>query len=213
VISPFHPIYRTPHEVELHKAQRQAQKVARKLMGLPEPTISPYVPTSSNSLTQHRMKEIEVKTDLGWGDPEAIRLMKHHVANAVARAENHADKWDLLTSRGGPGGLNNLTKRAIQMIEGLLDRIEPSLTVAEAEFDSRGLLRKRYGELVANHIKQLEEIRHEHQELRVHASKHHRPKIRAHEIMSIQKVLDSMASKLRTWADEVTASAREAGFK
>jgi hypothetical protein len=88
------------------------------------------------------------------------------------------------------------------MIEGLRDRIDPALKVAEAEFDPEGLLRRAYDEIEAAHLGRAEAIKIENDQLRRGAGSYKRTQIRQEEIKDLQDVLDSMAAALREWLDQ-----------
>lgn len=197
--SPFHPPIRTAEEIAEHKAQRIAEAVARKLEGRPEPKMPSYQGSTPRSLAKHREMEIELTTDLGWGDPKAIVDMKHHAREARLTAESHACHWEMNTKRGGRGGWNNLSKHAIDMIAGLRSRIDPAIKVAEAEFDPDFILRDIYEAIESTHLDQVRGIKKKYDQMREGAGKYARSKIRKHEQADIQGVLNSSASAIRHW--------------
>ena len=99
--SPFHPPIRTVEEIAEHKAQRTASTVARKLQGIPEPKLPPYVGKPPQAHAKYRELEIDIKNDFGYGDPEAARLMRHHAREAASIAEAQDRQWEMSTERAG----------------------------------------------------------------------------------------------------------------
>lgn len=210
--SPFHSPYRTFEEIAEHKAQRTATAVARKLQGMPEPKLPPYVGKTPQEHAKYRELEIDIKTDVGFGDPEAARLMRHHARQATLTAEAQETQWGLNTERGGSGGWNNLPKQATKMIKGLRSRIDPILKVAEAEFDASQVLREKYDEIESVHLDQVQNIKRKYDHMRDGAGKYARSKIRQHERIAIQETLTSRASSVRDWEAEVLDAHRCAGL-
>ena len=208
----FHPPIRTAEEIAEHKAQRMAAVVARKLQGIPEPKLPPYLGKTPQEHAKYRELEIDIKTDLGYGDPEAFRLMKHHAREAASTAVAQAHQWEMSTVRGGVGGWNNLPKHATDMIKGLRSRIDPVLKVAEAEFDPSHVLRRKYDEIEAAHLDQVQKIQRKYDQMRDGAGNYARLKIRQQERNEIQKTLSSRASSVRDWEAAVLDAHRVAGF-
>lgn len=209
--SPFHSPIRTAAEIAEHKAQRIASTVARKLQGIPEPKLPPYVGKTPQAHAKYRELEIDIKTDVGYGDPEAVRLMRHHAREAASTAEAQDRQWEMSTERGGPGGWNNLPKQATKMIKGLRSRIDPVLKVAEAEFDPSHVLRRKYDEIEAVHLDRVQNIKRKYDQMRNGAGKYARSKIRQQERTEIQETLSSRASSVRNWEAEVLDACRNAG--
>ena len=209
---PFRRPLHSAEEVAEHKALRLAEDVARKLEGLPEPRSPKLNDTTNKGIADNRIQEIDLTTDLGWGDPKAIWLSNHHVHNAVAAIDSHADNWSINTMRGGPGGWNNLTEPAAKMIKGLRTRIDPAIHVANAEFDPQGELGRMYDHIEALHLDKIDSIRKRGDEIRKGASKAARSKIRQGEIKELQGVIDSMASATHTWAINFSEARKEVGY-
>lgn len=195
--SPFHPPYRTDDEIAEHNAQRIAAAVARKLQGIPEPKLPPYLGKTSQELAKYRELEIDIKTDVVYGDPEAFRLMKHHAREAKSTAEAQACQWEMSAQRSGSRGWNNLTKQAAKMIRGLRSRIDPVLKVAEAEFDASHVLRRKYDEIEAAQLDRLQSIKQKYDQMRDGAGKYARSKIGQQERTEIQETLSSRATSVR----------------
>lgn len=210
--SPFPPPIRTAEEIAEHKAQRTASTVARKLQGIPEPKLPPYVGKTPQAHAKYRELEIDIKTDLGYGDPEAFRLMRHHAREATSTAEAQDRQWEMSTERGGVGGWNNLPKHATDMIKGLRSSIDPVLKVAEAEFDASHVLRKKYDEIESAHLEQVQNTQRKYDQMRDGAGKYARSKIRQQERIDLKETLSSRASSVRNWEAEVLDACRNAGF-
>lgn len=208
----FHPPYRTDEEIAEHKALRTAEAVVRKLEGLPEPKVPPYQGKTPLDHARHRELEIDITTDLGYGDPKAIRLMKHHASEAVSTAAAHARQWEMNTEHGGSGGINNLFKHVTKMIEGLRSRANPVLKVAEAEFDPSHILRGRYNQIESVHLDQVQSLKRVYDQMRDGAGKYARSKIRPLERKELQDVLNSMAKAVCKWDAELNAACKEAGL-
>ena len=149
---------------------------------------------------------------LGWGDPAAIKKMKHHAKEAVATIESNASWWDRNTEKGGPGGKNNLPKYASETIEGLRSRINPVLKVAEAEFDPDGVLRSSYDAIESEHLGQVEAIRRNYAPMRKMATPSARKKIRDLERKELHDVLDSMAAEVREWSSDLDDACKSVGL-
>lgn len=210
--SPFRRPIRTVEEIAEHNAQRLAAAVARKLQDIPEPKLPPYYGKTTQAHAKYRELEIDIKTDVGYGDPEAVRLMRHHARQASSTAEAQYCQWEMSTERGGPGGWNNLPKQATKMIMGLRSRIDPVLKVAEAEFDAGHVLRGKYDEIESSNLEQVQNIQRKYDQMRNGAGKYARSKIRQQERNEIQKTLLSRASSVRGWEAEVLDAHRSAGF-
>lgn len=210
--SPFHPPIRTVEEIAEHNAQRMAAVVARKLQGIPEPKLPRYLGKTPQEHAKYRELEIDIKTDLGYGDPEAFRLMKHHAREARLTAEAQACQWEMSAQLSGSGGWNNLPKQAAKMIKGLRSRIDPVLKVAEAEFDASHVLRGQYDEIESAHLDQVQNIQRKYDQMRDGAGNYARLKIRQQEGNEIQKTLSSRASSVRDWEAAVLDAHRIAGF-
>jgi hypothetical protein len=210
--SPFHPPIRSIEEIVEHNAQRFAAAVARKLQGIPEPKLPPYSGKTPQAHAKYRELEVDIKTDVGYGDTEAFRLMKHHAYEATSTAEAQDRQWEMSTKLGGVGGWNNLPKHAIDMIKGLRSRIDPVLKVAEAEFDATQVLRRKYDEIESTHLEQVKNIQRKYDQMRDGAGKYARSKIRQWERTEIQETLSSRASSVRDWEAEVLDAYRSAGF-
>lgn len=203
---------RTASEITDHYALRCAENVARKLEGTPEPRVPAYTGHTSADLARHRELEIDITTDLGWGDPEAIRLMKHHAQEAARTAEAYASDWGLITFKGGVGGCNNLPKRAFEMIDSLRARVYPATYVASAEFDPSRMLQAKYRELELKHQDLVRVIELKNKELRSRASQYARARIRKNEREELQDVLDSLAENVRSWQVQLKKASKEVGF-
>jgi hypothetical protein len=210
--SPFHPPIRTAEEIAEHKAQRTASTVARKLQGIPESKLPAYVGKTSQAHAKYRELEIDIRTDVGYGDHKAVRLMKHHAREAASTAEAQAHQWEMSTVRGGAGGWNNLPKHATDMIKGLRSRIDPVLKVAEAEFDPGHVLRTKYDVIEAVHLDRVQNIKRKYDQMRNGSGKYARSKIRQQESTEIQETLSSRASSVRDWELELHHAYRSAGF-
>lgn len=194
---------RTIEEIQEHKAIKLAELVALKLEGLSEPIVPPYEGTTHSDHARHREYEIKLKTDVGWGDPAADRLMRHHANEAVRTFEGYAQAWKMNTEKGGVGGWNKLPIRARSMIDSLVTRIDPALYVAEAEFDPKHIARNEYSQIESRYKNSIDAIEQRNEALRTGANKHKRLKIRQAERAEIQEVLDSMARDLGQWRDEL----------
>jgi hypothetical protein len=192
---------RTSEEIQEHKAVKLAELVARKLEGLGEPSVPPYTGVTYSDLARHREFEIKLKTDLGWGDPSADRLMRHHANEAVGTLQAYAEAWQPNTKKGGVGGWNNLPKHTRSMIDSLRARIDPVLYVAEAEFDPEHIARIEYSHIETRYKNKIAAIEQRNKALRIGASKYTRSNIRQAERAEIQEVLDSMARDLSQWRD------------
>jgi hypothetical protein len=194
---------RTIEEIQEHKAIKLAELVALKLEGLSEPIVPPYVGKTHSDHARHREYEIKLKTDVGWGDPAADRLMRHHANEAVRTFEGYVQAWKMNTEKGGVGGWNKLPIRARSMIDSLIPRIYPVLYVAEAEFDPKHIARIEYSRIESRYKNWIDAIEQRNNALRTGASKHKRSKIRQAERAEIQEVLDSMARDLGQWRDVI----------
>ena len=194
---------RTPEEIQAHKDLKLAEWVARKLEGLSEPTVPVYTGLTDADHARHRELEITIRTDLGWRDPLADRLMRHHAQEAVRTIQGYARMWGMNTEKGGPGGWNNLPKHTRLMIDSLRPRIDPVLYVAEAEFDPELIARGEYQQIESKYENLIVAIEQRNQSLRSGASKYKRSKIRQVERAEIQEALDSMARDLGQWRDEL----------
>lgn len=208
----FRRNYHTDDEIARHKAERNAAKVARILEELPEPRAPELINTTTAAITRHRIQEIDITTDLGWGDPEAIRLMKHHAQEAARTAEAYASDWGLITFKGGVSGCNNLPKRAFEMIDSLRARVDPATYVASAEFDPSCVLQVNYQELELKHQDLVRVIELKNKELRSRASQNARARIRKNEREELQYVLDSLAADVRFWQVQLNKASKEVGF-
>ena len=194
---------RTPEEIQAHKDLKLAKWVARKLEGLSEPTVPAYTGLTDADHARHRELEITIRTDLGWRDPLADRLMRHHAQEAVRTIQGYARMWGMNTEKGGPGGWNNLPKHTRLMIDSLRPRIDPVLYVAEAEFDPELIARGEYQQIESKYKNLIVAIEQRNQSLRSGASKYKRSKIRQVERAEIQVVLDSMSIDLGQWKDDL----------
>jgi hypothetical protein len=203
---------RTPSEILGHNELRCAQNVARKLEGTPKPRVPTFNGRTSADLARHRELEIDITTDLGWGDADAIRLMNHHAQEAARTAEAYSRDWCLITFKGGVGGCNNLTKRAFQMIDSLRARVDPANYVASAEFDPRRVLQAKYFQSELKHQDLVRAVELKNKELRKQASQYVRARIRKNEREELQCVLDSFASDVRTWQVQLNKASKEVGF-
>ena len=212
MISPFRSPNHSPEESAEHKALRTAEAVARKLEGLPDPKPPPYVGKTSSALARHRIEEIDMTTDLGWGDPKAERLMKHHAREAVSTAANWARNWMHNTDKGGPGGVNNLPKYARTLIDGLKSRLAPALHVAEAEFDPDHHLRQKLTEITSDHLRQIDVIEEKYQPRHAAANSYGRKKLRDAQRVELGDVLTSHAESIEEWEKELLEGSREVGF-
>ena len=210
--SPFRRPDRSAEEVAVHKEQRLVEKVVRKLEGMPEPRPLKLTDTSNKGIANYRIQEVVLTTDLGWGDPNAIRLSEHHVRNAVTVIDSHAHNWRSNTIRGGPGGWNDLAEPAAKMIKALRTRIDPAIHVAKAEFDPEGDLGRNYDHIEASHLDKIASIKKRCDHMREGASKGAKSRIRQGEIKELQGVIDSMASATRNWANNFNEACREVGF-
>ena len=203
---------RTKEEISTHEALRRAEAVARKLENIPEPSAPPYQGHTTASLARHYALVIEITTDLGWGCPKALRYMKHHAREATLTAESFASNWELNTTQGGVGGWNNLPLHTAKMIKGLRTRIYPALTVCDAEFDPKKILRKRHLEIETTHLLRLNAIKCKYERMRSLASSHTRKKIRELERNELQIILDSIAKEICEWEKELNQACKEVGF-
>ena len=194
---------RTIEEIQEHKAIKLAELVARKLEGLNEPNIPFFTGVTSSDLARHREFAIKLRTDLGWGDPQADWLMRHHANEAVVTIQGCAQAWQMNTEKGGVGGWNNLPKKIRELINSLHERIDPVLYVAEAEFDPKHIARSEYQKIESRYMNSVDAIEQRNKALRTGASKHKRSKIRQAERAEIQQVLDSMVRDLGQWRDEL----------
>lgn len=194
---------RTIEQIQEHQAIKLAELVARKLEGLSEPSVPSFTGVTYSDHARHREFEIKLKTDLGWGDPLAERLMRHHANEAARTMKAYAEAWQLNTAKGGVGGWNNLPKQTRSMIGSLRARIDPVLYVAEAEFDPKHIARSEYQKIESKYKNLVDAVEQKNQALRMGASKHIRSKIRQAERAEIQEVLDSMARDLGQWRDEL----------
>lgn len=210
--SPFKRPSRTPKEVQDRKERLLAEGVARKLEGVTLPPTAPYMGNTAKAYAKHLVKEIHSKTELGWGEPEAIRLLKHHAKKAADVIEAGRWQWDLSTARGGPGGWNNLPLRAETQITNLRTWITPTLEIAEPEFDPSKALRARYDDLEAKHVDQARAVANKYSRLRGAANSHIRKKLRDAEREELQEVLDGMATAVRLWEKDLHAALAEVGL-
>ena len=194
---------RTPEEIQEHKDMKLAEWVARKLEGLCDPTVPAYTGLTDADLARHRELVIAIRTDLGWHDPLADRLMRHHAQEAVRTIQGYARAWEMNTEKGGPGGWNNLPKHTRLMIDSLRPRIDPVLYVAEAEFDQKRIIRSEYQQIESKYKNAVDEIELKNQKIRVGATSYTRSKIRQRERNEIQEVLDSMAVDIKNWQEDL----------
>lgn len=199
----FNRPVRTIQEIQEHKALKLAELVARKLQGQCEPRLPPYTGKTYSDHARYREFEINLKTDLGWSDPLADKLMRHHANEAVRTIQGYARAWVMNTEKGGVGGWNNLPKHSRLMIDSLRSRIDPVLYVMEAELDPKHIARAEYQLIESKYKSLVDAIEERGKLLRVGASKHNRSKIRQVERAEIQEILDSMAKDLGHWRDEL----------
>jgi hypothetical protein len=194
---------RTPEEIQEHKDLKLAEWVARKLEGLSEPTVPAYTGLTDADQARHRELEITIITDLGWRDPLADKLMRHHAREAVRTIQGYARAWEMNTEKGGPGGWNNLPKHTHMMIDSLRSRVDPVLYVAEAEFDHKRIIRSEYQKIESKYKNAVDAIELKNQKIRVFATSYTRSKIRQRERNEIQEVLDSMAVDIKNWQEDL----------
>jgi hypothetical protein len=210
--SPFRRPIRSAVEVATHREQRLVEEVVRKLEGMPEPQAPKLIDTSNKGIADNRIQEIVLTTDLGWGDPNAVRLSQHHVRNAVAMIDNHADNWGFNTMRCGPGGWNDLGEAAAKMIKSLRARTDPATYVAKAEFDPDGALERTYDQIEVSHLNRIASIKQQCDQMREATSRGSRSRIRQLEINELQSVLDSMARSTEKWEISFNQACKEVGF-
>jgi|LauGreSuBDMM15SN_2_FD.fasta_scaffold16140_4 hypothetical protein len=190
---------RTSNEIDQHKAERLAEAVARKLQDLSAPVVPNFYGSTTSEHARHRELEITIRTDLGWGDPLAYSLMRHHAKEAVVSIKSFARNWTINTHKGGVGGWNNLPKHVNLMVDSLRARIDPAIFVAEAEFDPRQIFRTEYYQIESLYKCQVDLIGSKNQTRRIGASKYKRTKIRQEERVELQVVIDSFAEAIDEW--------------
>lgn len=210
--SPFCRPIRSVEEVAMHKEQRLLEEVVRKLEGMPEPQAPKLINTSNKRIADNRIQEIDLTTDVGWGDTKAIRLSQHHVRNAVSAINTYAYNWSFNTLRGGPGGWSNLGEAAAKMIKSLRTRIDPANHVAKAEFDPEGALGRSYDQIEASHLDKIESIKKQCDQMREASKRGSRSIIRQLEIKELQSVINSMACSTEKWEISFNQACKEVGF-
>lgn len=199
----FNRPVRTIEEIREHKALKLAEWVARKLQGHTEPTVPAYTGLTDADLARHRELEITIRTDLGWRDPLADKLMRHHAREAVRTIQGYARAWKINTEKGGPGGWNNLPKHAHMMIDSLRSRVDPVIHVAESEFDQRQIIRFEYQRIESKYKSAVDAIELKNQKIRIGATSCMRSTIRQRERKEIQELLDSMATDIKNWQEDL----------
>jgi hypothetical protein len=190
---------RSDEEIIEHKAIKLAADVARKLEGISELKIPKYFGSTYFDHARHRELEINIRTDLGWGDPLAFSLMRHHANEAVISLKSFAENWTINTQKGGPGGWNNLAKRVNLFIDSLRSRIDPALYVAEAEFDPHRIFRSEYEKIEKLFISEVSLIAAKNNNHRLGASKYRRSKIRDAERAELQKTINNLLESVSIW--------------
>lgn len=210
--SPFCTSPHSPEDICEHRAKRLEEEIKRKLNGISCPQIPKLTGNSIAEISSYRIQEINLMTDIGWGDPQSINFATHHIRNAISIAEAFAQSWRFNTLRGGPGGWNDLAKSSSKMILDLRARIDPALHVAKIEFDPTGYLGRYYDELEVSHLDQIASINLHYGKMRLGAKKASRSRIRDQEILALQRVLDSLVSAIRQWENNFKLAFCEVGF-
>lgn len=210
--TPFRRPNRSAEEIAVHKEKRLVEKVVRNLEGMPEPQAPKIIDNSNKGIADNRIREINLTTDVGWGDSNAVRLSQHHVRNAVSVINSYAYNWSFNTMRGGPGGWNDLGEAVTRMIKSLNTRIDPATHVAKAEFDPTGELARRYEHIEASHLDKIGYIKRQFDKLLDAARKESRSRIRQIEIKELQVVIDSMAYPNEKWANDFSEDCHEMGL-
>jgi len=179
--------------------RKKANKVARILGGVPEPEL-PLLKcgVSIQEVVAHRIAEIDHIYDPGWYDQRDVAWIGAHHARVVADCvAGIADKW---TDNFNFGGWRNQPLAVREIIDGLLDRVEPALYAAEKEYDPDGWLRERYDEIEHGARATVAELEARFKAERIFANPHKRKKIRAQEAAELQILLDGLAGELQRWA-------------
>lgn len=142
----------TREQIKEREEQRTAEWAARKLLDEPDPTMPSFTGKTTKDLANHRILEIDMKTDVGYPWSEGPWYAKHHTRDAVDRIRNNIGHWDFNVASGP---INAAFKLPAAQVRGLRDRIDPALYVARAELDNGQTLSDEYDVIEAKALQRI----------------------------------------------------------
>lgn len=211
--SPFLRPTHTAAERDEHELKKNASRIALILQGHPTVQVNNFFTgKTSSDLIKHRISEVNAKADLGWGEFEAIRLMKHYATKATSLSDGYACQWAHTADFANANGKNDLAARVIKQIQKLQECSEPALHIAEAEFDPRRVLRKKFKSIRNDHICRVRAIKQQYAPILKNAVGAERVVLHEKLKKEMQAILNSMAKETSLWSDSVFAACRQVGL-
>ena len=158
-------------DIEVHERYKTAstvRDVIQRMNPTPSKPITNYV--ESHGITFHRMREIDVRIELGASDTKAPFLIGHHIHNGIRLARAHLNDWSWNVQF--LAGRKTAYHLATAWISSTLEpRLLPAMYAAKLEIDPSGVYEKEYVLLRTEFLNRCKTIHEDYQHLGSRRSK------------------------------------------
>jgi hypothetical protein len=180
---------------------KMASRVARKLLGQPEPKPEPP-PNAHSSIAEvaaYYTAEIDRNYDPEWPDQRDVVWIGAQLAQeVVAQAKDLTIYWRYGCEHGSKRKMASYVAQNLERFSGYA---EPALYAAEKEYDCLGELRGSYEKIKKQAHSKLADIEVLFSAHRLLAVKPKLSQIRKQMATPLQALLDDLASNLQRWSD------------
>ncbi|MFM2029144.1 MAG: hypothetical protein RL517_335 [Pseudomonadota bacterium] len=152
---------------------------------------------SNISTTQHRILEMDQRCDWGESYTEAPWLILHHARNASDQLERTINNWQNPVCTKSMIGIH---PKAIQSVDSIRERIDPTLHGIEKELDSCHAARTAYDAIERKALLSITNLFDSDKNAWLPKSK-----LRGHQINGICQILTEFQTDLSAWNAELKA--------